>query len=155
MPRPSPAVFLATGFGVGRFPKAPGTAGSLLGLVLWWPLSFLSAPWYGLCLVAALSLGIVASGRAALDLGVIDPPMVVWDEVVGMGVALFAVPHGFLSWFAAFGLFRLFDITKPPPIRRIERLPGGYGIMLDDVLAGIYAALCLQGGLWIVSALPH
>lgn len=151
MPRPSAAVFLATGFGVGRFPKAPGTAGSLLGLLLWWPVGLLAWPQYGLCLLVALVVGIVASGRAALELGLVDPPMVVWDEVVGMGVALIAVPHEIIPFLTAFGLFRLFDITKPAPIARLERLPGGYGIMLDDVLAGVYARVCLQGGLWILN----
>jgi len=155
MPRPSPAIFLATGFGVGRVPKAPGTAGSLLGLLLWWPAIGLGWPGYELLLVAALVLGIAASGRAALQLGLVDPPMVVWDEVVGMGVALIAVPRGLLPFLAAFSLFRLFDITKPYPIARLERLPGGYGIMLDDVLAGVYANVCLQGGLWILNAALH
>jgi len=112
-------------------------------------------PGYSLLLVVALGVGVVASGRAAIELGLTDPPMVVWDEVVGMGVALLAVPHGLLVVLAAFGLFRLFDITKPYPIKRLERLPGGYGIMLDDVLAGVYANVCLQGVLWILSGAPH
>ncbi|HUW97231.1 MAG TPA: phosphatidylglycerophosphatase A [Acidiferrobacter sp.] len=155
MAKISAATFLATGFGVGRFPKAPGTAGSLLGLVLWWPVMGLGWPGYSLLLVVALGVGVVASGRAAIELGLTDPPMVVWDEVVGMGVALLAVPHGLLVVLAAFGLFRLFDITKPYPIKRLERLPGGYGIMLDDVLAGVYANVCLQGVLWILSGAPH
>lgn len=106
---------------------------------------------YGLCLAVALGLGIVVSGRAALALKRADPPMVVWDEVVGMGLTLFEAPRTVWSMLAAFVLFRLFDITKPPPIRQLERLPGGYGIMLDDVLAGVYASACLQGGLWVVS----
>lgn len=145
------SVFVATGFGVGRVPKAPGTAGSVLGLLLWWPAGFLSLPEYGLGLTVALGIGIVVSGRAALALKRADPPMVVWDEVVGMGLTLFGAPRNAWSLLAAFALFRLFDISKPPPIRRLERLPGGYGIMLDDVLAGVYAGVCLQGGLWIAS----
>lgn len=145
------SVFVATGFGVGRVPKAPGTAGSVLGLLLWAPAGFLSLAHYGLCLVAALGVGIVVTGRAAEALERADPPMVVWDEVVGMGLTLMGAPRTVWSLLLGFALFRLFDIAKPPPIRRLERLPGGYGIMLDDVLAGLYAGACLEGGLWIVS----
>ncbi len=145
------SVFVATGFGVGRVPKAPGTAGSVLGLLLWGPAGFLSLEAYGLGLVAALSVGVVVAGRAARALQRVDPPMVVWDEVVGMGVTLFGAPRTVWSLLLGFALFRLFDIAKPPPIRRLERLPGGYGIMFDDVLAGVYAAACLEGALWIVS----
>lgn len=145
------SMFVATGFGVGRVPKAPGTAGSVLGLFLWAPAGFLSLGAYGLWLVAALSVGIVVAGRAAEVLQRVDPPMVVWDEVVGMGVTLFGAPRTVWSLLLGFALFRLFDIAKPPPIRWLERLPEGYGIMLDDVLAGVYAGACLEGTLWIVS----
>lgn len=145
------SVFVATGFGVGRVPKAPGTAGSVLGLLLWWPVGSLSLAGYGLCLAVALGVGIVVAGRAAQALGLSDPPMVVWDEVVGMGFTLLGAPRTAWSLLLGFALFRLFDIVKPAPIRRLERLPGGYGIMLDDVLAGVYAGACLQGGLWIAN----
>lgn len=151
----SPSVFLATGFGIGWVPKAPGTAGSVLGLFLWWLVGFWGLPAYGFFLIVALLVGVLASGRAAQALGLADPPMVVWDEVVGMGVTLCAVPRGLVPFLVGFGLFRAFDILKPEPVARLERLPGGYGIMLDDVAAGLYAALVLHGGLWIARGLQH
>ncbi len=144
---------VATGFGVGRIPWAPGTAGSLLGLALWWwPLARLSLPLYGLGLTAAFCLGVGVCGRAARDLRTSDPAMVVWDEVVGMGVALMGVPARPLWGLAAFALFRAFDIAKPYPIRALERWPGGLGIMADDVLAGVYARAVLAVGGWWLSA---
>jgi phosphatidylglycerophosphatase A len=125
--------------------------GSLLALALWWPAGFQGLWFYAVMLAAAIAVGVPVTARAAQVLGRQDPPMVVWDEIAGMGVALFGVPHQVL-WFAvAFGLFRLFDIVKPFPIARLEALPGGYGIMLDDVLAGLYAALLVHGGLWLAS----
>ena len=145
------SVWWATGLGVGWSPRAPGTMGSLLALVLWWPAGFQGLWFYAVMLAAAIAVGVPVTARAAQVLGRQDPPMVVWDEIAGMGVALFGVPHQVL-WFAvAFGLFRLFDIVKPFPIARLEALPGGYGIMLDDVLAGLYAALLVHGGLWLAS----
>jgi len=154
MSRWQPSVFLATGFGVGFVPWAPGTAGSILGLFLWWEADRAGPLFYGVFLLAAFFVGIVASGRAARVLGIQDPPMVVWDEVVGMGVTLVSAPHTLLPFLVGFVLFRFFDIKKPYPIARLERLPGGFGIMLDDVWAGVYAALILQGGLWIVTRFP-
>ncbi|WP_298134455.1 phosphatidylglycerophosphatase A [Acidiferrobacter sp.] len=143
------SLWLATGLGVGWAPRAPGTMGSLAALALWWPAGSWGPGPYALVLAVALIVGVPVTGRAAELLGRHDPPMVVWDEVAGMGVALCAVPHRIL-WFAlAFGLFRLFDIVKPFPIARLEALPAGYGIMLDDVAAGAYAALLIQGGLWM------
>ncbi len=145
------SVWWETGLGVGWSPRAPGTMGSLLALALWWPAGFQGLWFYAVMLAAAIAVGVPVTARAAQVLGRQDPPMVVWDEIAGMGVALFGVPHQVL-WFAvAFGLFRLFDIVKPFPIARLEALPGGYGIMLDDVLAGLYAALLVHGGLWLAS----
>ncbi len=142
------AVWVATGFGAGYAPRAPGTVGSLVALALWWPAGLWGLGPYAALVAVAIGVGVPVTARAARTLGRRDPPMVVWDEVAGMGVALFAVPHQ-IVWFAvAFGLFRLFDIVKPFPIARLEALHGGYGIMADDVLAGIYAALLVQGGLW-------
>ncbi len=144
----------ATGLGVGWSPRAPGTMGSLVALALWWPAGLWGLWLYAAGLVAAIVIGVPVTARAARVLGRQDPPMVVWDEIAGMGVALFAVPHQILWFAAAFGLFRLFDIVKPFPIARLEALPGGYGIMLDDVLAGLYAALLVHGGLWLASGTP-
>ncbi|MDA8191077.1 phosphatidylglycerophosphatase A family protein [Acidiferrobacter thiooxydans] len=148
------SVWWATGLGVGWSPRAPGTMGSLVALALWWPAGSWGLRLYAVLLAAAIIIGVPVTARAARVLGRQDPPMVVWDEVAGMGVALFAVPHQVL-WFAvAFGLFRLFDIVKPFPIARLEALPGGYGIMFDDVWAGLYAALLVHGGLWMASGTP-
>lgn len=146
------SVWLATGFGVGWIPWAPGTAGSLLALGLWWPVGLWGLGPYAAVLAAVIALGIPLTARGARLLGRADPPMIVWDEIAGMGVALWAVPHEILAFAAAFGLFRLFDIAKPFPIARLEALPGGYGIMFDDLLAGLYAALLVHGGLWALSA---
>lgn len=147
------AVWLASGFGVGFSPWAPGTLGSLLSLALWWPLA--GHPAYMWVLMAAFAIGIPLCEKAAIDLGITDPPMVIWDEVIGMGVTLIAIgPHPLLV-LAGFGLFRLFDILKPFPIRDMERFKGGYGIVMDDLVAGIYAGLCLHGIVWAIGGFPH
>ena len=137
---------LATWFGCGYSPKAPGTVGSLGALVVAVPMWMGGAePWH----FAVLSLiflypGIKASGIVAVESGRKDPQLVVVDEVLGQWLTLAGARH--LDWFTfalAFGLFRLFDITKPFPIRRLESLPGGAGIVMDDMMAGVYGALVL------------
>jgi phosphatidylglycerophosphatase A len=102
-------------------------------------------PWYFLALAAAVSpVGIWAADRTAKRLGKEDPSIVVIDEVIGQWITLAgATTLNWKSWLAAFALFRLFDIWKPAPVRQCERLPGGYGIVADDVMAGIYGALVL------------
>jgi|SRR5579862_5966822 len=141
------ATVLATWFGCGYAPAAPGTAGSLAGLAIaallahyagWGPLQFavLSA--------VALAPAIWAAGNTATRLNLKDPGVIVVDEVLGQWVALAgARPLNWKSMLAAFALFRLFDIWKPQPVRALEAVPGGAGIVLDDVAAGIYAALVL------------
>ena len=135
---------LATWFGCGLFPKAPGTAGSLAAALLVIP--FLAAPPY-FCLLAALALfplAIWSAGATARQVGRKDPQLVVIDEVEGQWIALSGATH--LNWRSlalGFLLFRLFDIWKPWPTRALERLPGGWGIVLDDCMAGIFAALVL------------
>ena len=145
-------MFIATGAGSGYLPKAPGTWGTLVGLLLWWPLARLSLTVY-LAAVAALFLVGVASAGAAekiLDRG--DPGVVVIDEIVGVLIALTAVPLHPAAAFAGFALFRLFDIAKPFPVGWVDRhLHGGLGIMLDDVVAGLYALLVLHLGLWLLA----
>ncbi|MDA8389877.1 MAG: phosphatidylglycerophosphatase A [Gammaproteobacteria bacterium] len=147
MARRPVVVWVATALGAGLSPFAPGTMGSLAALVLWWPLLGTSA--YSWVWAAAAIAGVPLCGRAARALGRPDPPAVVWDEVVGMGVTLWGIPASPLWVAAGFGLFRLFDIAKPPPLRILERLPGGFGIMADDVGAGVYARLLLGGLLWL------
>ena len=150
-----PAVFVATGFWLGFFPFAPGTVGSLLGVVLAWGMGFLSW-WVQVGLFGMLfAVGVPLCTAAAERLGKKDPGCVVWDEIVTLPVTFFLVPMTNLWVVAAgFALHRLFDITKPPPARQLERLPRGLGIMADDVAAGIYSNLALHGLLWI-GVLPN
>ncbi len=139
---------IGTWFGCGYFPKGPGTAGSLGALVVAVALHFHAgfAP-VGFAALAAVFLApsIWAAGRMARDTGNKDPQTVVVDEVVGQWITLAGAASldGWVAWVAAFVLFRAFDIFKPPPVRALERVPGGAGIVLDDVMAGIYGALVL------------
>jgi phosphatidylglycerophosphatase A len=125
-------------------PRAPGTAGSLVGLAA----AILAAQWGAWVAVAITTVVVVAGvwicGEGARRLGVHDHPAIVWDEIAGMMIAMLAAPPGW-GWTAlAFALFRAFDIIKPWPIREIDHaMGGGAGIMLDDVMAGILAALVL------------
>jgi phosphatidylglycerophosphatase A len=146
--RPPAAIWLAAWGGCGYVPKSPGTAGSLGGvlvaaaLVVWagWPPIALAA----LALVL-LGPAVWASSEASRYWQQEDPQRVVVDEVLGQWVALAAVPEGrWPYWIAAFALFRLFDIWKPFPARSAERLPGGWGIVTDDLVAGIYAAIVVM-----------
>ena len=145
-------LFIATGAGSGYLPKAPGTWGTLVGLLLWWPLAGLSLTAY-LATVAVLFLVGVASAGATekiLDRG--DPGVVVIDEIVGVLIALTAAPLHPAAALVGFALFRLFDIAKPFPVGWVDRhLHGGLGIMLDDVVAGLYALLVLHLGLWLLA----
>jgi phosphatidylglycerophosphatase A len=140
------ATLFATFFGCGRSPFAPGTVGSLAAILIAWPLSRIG---FGPVHFAVLSLillypAILASGIVATKTGRKDPQIVVIDEVLGQWLTLAgAVRFNLLTFALAFALFRLFDIWKPPPIRRIEHIPGGAGIVLDDMMAGIYGALVL------------
>jgi len=138
---------LSTWFFCGYFPKAPGTVGSLAALIIGWLLHqyFGLAGWHFL-LLAALLFGpaVWAAGVTARAHRIEDPQFVVVDEVIGQWIALAgAASLNWKSYLAAFALFRLFDIWKPPPVRQLEALPGGWGINLDDVMAGVYAALVL------------
>jgi phosphatidylglycerophosphatase A len=141
-----PAHLLALGFGTGLAPKAPGTAGTLAGVLLYVPLQHLSLAFYAAVVCGLFALGVWVCRVSARDLGVHDHPSIVWDEVVGYLVTMTAAAPGWVWVAAGFLLFRLFDILKPWPIRSVDRqLAGGMGIMLDDVLAGVYAGLCLHG----------
>lgn len=134
-----------TGLGLGLAPKAPGTFGTLLGLPLWWLCSGLAWPLLLAVTLGVFLLGWWAAGKAESDLGRHDAPEVVIDEVAGYLVTMFLAPPlpGVMLW--GFVFFRLFDILKPWPVGWADRkLPGAFGVMMDDVLAGIYACLCLQ-----------
>ncbi len=140
-----PVPFLATGFGSGLSPKAPGTAGTLMAVPLGVALMLLPGWQQLLIILLALLLGIYLCGRAARELGVHDHGGIVWDEFVGLWLTAWLLPAGWLWWLAAFALFRLFDIVKPWPIRWLDRhVHGGLGIMIDDVLAGVFAWGVLQ-----------
>ena len=142
-----PAVILATFFGAGYFPAAPGTAGSLAALGLACMLhNFLAVPaWAMLVFAAALfAPACWASSAAEAHFGGKDPSRVVVDEVVGQWITLAAADPGrWQHWLAAFVLFRFFDIAKPGPLRRLERIPGGLGVVLDDAAAGLCGMMVL------------
>ena len=140
----TPTGFLAFGLGSGLSPKAPGTAGTAAALVFAVPLVTLPL-WAGLVLVAlAFALGCYLCGEASRQLGVHDHGGIVWDEFVGMWLVLLFVPFEWFWWLAAFVAFRVFDILKPWPIRWLDRrVGGGFGVMVDDLLAAVYALVCL------------
>ncbi len=147
----NPAHLLSFGFGSGLAPKAPGTFGTLAAVPFYWLLSGLSLPLYLALTALAALLGIWLCGYTARRLGEHDHPSIVWDEFVGYFITMIAAPAGWQWPVLGFVLFRLFDILKPWPIRWIDRhVHGGFGIMLDDVLAGVMAWLVLQGIAWIV-----
>lgn len=142
------AYWLATGLGLGRAPVAPGTFGTLPGVALFLALHDLPLALYAGVTVLLFCAGAWLCGLVARELGVHDHPSIVLDEVVGFLVTMTAAPAGWVWVAAGFALFRLFDVWKPWPIRWIDRrVPGGTGIMTDDVLAGIYAACVLQVGI--------
>ena len=145
-----PAHFLAFGLGAGLAPKAPGTAGTLVAV----PLYFLLLPlgsWYWLVVALALLVGVWLCAVAGRALGEHDHGGIVWDEIAAFLLVLPFAPQNAAGLALAFVLFRLFDIWKPFPIRWFDRhVPGGFGVMLDDVLAAGYAILCLMGlAAWI------
>lgn len=134
--------FFATGLYAGYCPVAPGTVGSLVGVVL--SLLFPQNLYFQATIIGtSLIVGIPICSKVEKQFHRKDPSQVVWDEVVGIWIALFLLPRSYKWIIAAFILFRCFDIWKKP-FKSIERLPGGYGIMLDDVAAGLSANLVLQ-----------
>ena len=141
----NPSCLVALGFGSGLLPVAPGTAGTLAAVPLYLLLQDLPLGAYLTVVLVFLFGGILVCGYTAARLGVHDHPAIVWDEVVGYLVTMTAAPAGW-SWLAAgFVLFRLLDIIKPWPIGWLDRrVHGGTGIMLDDVIAGVFAAALLQ-----------
>lgn len=142
--------FIATGFGSGYSPVAPGTAGALVATLIWWGYSAALNDYISIISTTAILiivftvLGVWSSGVSEKYWGE-DPSRVVVDEMVGTWIALLAVPeNGHLGYMiAAFALFRFFDILKPLGIRKMEKLPGGYGIMADDILSGIYGMIVI------------
>ena len=139
-----PVNLLAFGLGTGLSPVAPGTAESLLGLALAWATMELPITARILVTIALIVIGIWLCGESARRIAVHDHPGIVWDEIAGIYLALLVAPPSIWAWALGFGLFRLFDIWKPWPIRDLDhRLKGGLGIMLDDLVAALYTALIL------------
>jgi len=148
-PAPSWATLVATFFGIGRLRPGPGSWGSAATVLCWWlasrwiPLVWQS--WTAILLVTAVILvGIPAATRVCRASGLKDPQFVVIDEVAGQLITMIAVPVSWKSVLLGFILFRGFDMVKPPPVRQLERLPEGFGIVIDDVGAGLYALAILQ-----------
>lgn len=145
-----PAHFCALGFGSGLAKKAPGTFGTLAGLPLFWVISGLGIYSQLAIIFAMFLIGIYFCDRTGKALGVSDHGGIVWDEMVAIMLVLTVTPYQWQWWLTAFVLFRLFDIWKPAPIRQCDaRIKGGFGVMLDDLLAAIYAIISLKILLWL------
>ena len=141
----NPIHLLAFGFGAGLSPKAPGTVGTAVAVLIYLALPSMSPIIYAGLVLLSFIFGIWLCGKTAEDLGVHDHGGIVWDEFVGYWITMFMAPSGLFWVLLGFGLFRLLDIFKPWSIKWADKeLAGGLGIMLDDVLAGIMAALCIQ-----------
>jgi phosphatidylglycerophosphatase A len=148
-PAPRWAVLVATFFGAGRLHPAPGSWASLATVLLWWLLASHLPPAARIPVILILIVVVVAIGIQAATLeergsGRKDPNHIVIDEVAGQLVALIACPLTWQALLAGFILFRGFDVVKPPPVRSLERLPEGTGIVVDDLGAGVYALIALQ-----------
>ncbi len=140
-----PVMWLATGFGTGLSPYAPGTVGSLVGVLFYLAMAELPLPYYLMGLAALAIFGVWVCHEAGKILGVSDHPGIVWDEIVGLLITMAATPPSWQGVVLGFALFRFFDILKPWPVATIDRkVAGGLGVMLDDVMAGVYALVCLQ-----------
>ena len=147
------AVFIATVGYCGYFPIAPGTVGSAAGLQVYLLVWRLQSPVIEVALIAVLfAAGVWAGTTAERYFGGIDPGPIVLDEVVGMLITLAFIPVGLSGALAGFVLFRLFDVIKPFPARRLESLHGGLGVMADDAMAAVYANLALRGLMWVAPA---
>ena len=147
-----PVHFLAFGLGSGLSPKAPGTVGTVAAIPFYLLMQSLSLPVYLLVLVLATLVGIWLCDKSSKDLGVHDHPGIVWDEFCGFWLTMIAAPAGWLWVLTGFALFRLFDILKPWPIRWLDKhVHGGLGIMVDDLLAGGFAFVCLQFAAYFIA----
>lgn len=144
------SIWLATGLGIGMVSPAPGTVGGLWGLPLAWAIGML--PTVGDQVVALVIIGLVSvavCSRAASVFGGKDPQVIVLDEIAALPIVYLGVSEKTtVTWLIGWVLFRVFDITKPPPARQLERLPAGWGIVADDVVAAVFACVALHGVLW-------
>jgi phosphatidylglycerophosphatase A len=148
-----PAGWIASGFGSGLSPFAPGTAGSAAALLPWLLLRELPMVWVLVIIFATFLLGVWASNVVIERIGISDPGVIVWDEFVGQWITLLPLllwPAHWLWMLAGFFIFRVFDVVKPWPCSWADRrVKGGFGVMLDDVLAGIYSAFALALAVWV------
>jgi len=150
--RDKTVIWLATGFYTGNSPWAPGTFGTLPGLLLCFFLACLPLSVSILLILALIVVAVWIAGKAEKMLGKKDPGCIVIDEIAGMTVTLLAIPFTLQNAIAGFLLFRFFDVLKPPPISTIDKkVHGGVGIVLDDVIAGVFANLVLRTGIWLLS----
>jgi phosphatidylglycerophosphatase A len=141
----NPVHLLAFGFGSGLLPKAPGTAGTIAAILPWLWLSQQSLTTYLTVLLVAIIIGVYLCGKTSRDMGVHDHSGIVWDEFCGLWLTMVAVPATWQWLLLGFVLFRFFDIIKPWPINWLDKkIPGGLGIMVDDLLAAVYSWLILQ-----------
>lgn len=150
-PRQMFVMLWATGLGTGYSPIAPGTVGSLLGLPLAVALHQMPVPYRVTSLALLALVGIPICGVAQRIVAAKDPGLIVFDEIVAQAVVLAFVPVEAVALVAGFVWFRLFDIVKPPPLRQLERVPGGAGVMADDLGAAAYASAALLVTLWLQS----
>ncbi len=142
---------LAFGFGSGLSTKAPGTMGTVLAVILFYGLMLMGVAWYTAGLVLVIVSGSWICGEASKKLGVHDHGGIVWDELAGYLLTMYWAPFTIQNMLIGFVLFRAFDILKPWPINWLDKhVSGGFGIMIDDILAGLMAAVCLQGLLYII-----
>ena len=138
------ALFIAQGGFSGRMPVAPGTAGTVVGVLLYLLVKDLPSLWYSAVFVIVTLIGTWVAGAADRILGTKDSPTIVIDEIAGLLLAMLLVPFAWGYVAAGFLLFRFFDILKPWPLNRLQDIPGGPGVMLDDIGAGIYTNVTLQ-----------
>lgn len=145
----NPVHWLAFGFGSGLSPKAPGTAGTVAAIPLYLLLAMLPLGWYLLAMLVTFVVGVYLCDKTSKDMGVHDHPGIVWDEFVGYWITMIAAPAGWLWVLLGFVFFRTFDVLKPWPIRWLDtHVHGGFGIMIDDVLAGVMALACMNLCYW-------
>jgi len=146
----NPVHFLALGFGSGLAPKAPGTFGTLMAVPIYLAIKDLELSLFLAIITFVTIVGVFICERSSKLLGVHDHPGIVWDEFAGFLITMIAVPFDWLWLLLGFILFRFFDIVKPWPIKSVDaKMPGGLGIMMDDVIAGVFAGLCLHSIIWL------
>jgi len=135
---------IATGCYTGYVPKAPGTAGSALAVLIIWAMAPISPLYYLMITALLIPIGIWTAGRAEQEFGHDAGPIVI-DEIIGIFITCALLPHTPLVFGLGFALFRIMDIAKPYPVNRLQDLPGGLGVVMDDILAAVYAHLVLRG----------